>query len=138
MKLFQLNMKSFKECHFYIQSIMLLIALSAALQLPTNDYYGAIIFVIAIILGIYQFGMSILLMIKLKRVRLIKVYLYCTVGYFLFIVILPLSNIDISNGLYLELILWMPWVLAVFFVIATEDLLWIRNKKKNAEKEVLN
>ncbi|WP_462250870.1 hypothetical protein [Ekhidna sp.] len=117
---------------------MLLIALSAALQLPTNDYYGAIIFVIAIILGIYQFGMSILLMIKLKRVRLIKVYLYCTVGYFLFIVILPLSNIDISNGLYLELILWMPWVLAVFFVIATEDLLWIRNKKKNAEKEVLN
>lgn len=132
MKLPQFNTKGMKECHFYIQSVMILVAIACALQIPNDSSYVSWPLMIAVFLGTYQYGMCIVLMNKLKHTRWLERYFYGANGYFIFIVILLMFDVNFSEGFWKITVVGLPWVLAIFFIVITEDLLWIRNKTSDS------
>ena len=115
-----------KELHFYIQSLMILVALACGLQGPHEGvgYFYAVM--IQFFLGIYQYGMSWMLMNRLTtRKGPLTIYWVGVKMYVILLILLGLS-LDMSDWQWQVLVFGVPWVFAIYFLVVMEDLLWIR------------
>ena len=66
-----------KNLHFYVQSAMLILALSIAVLIPFEDSFLFGLLLIEFLLGIYQLTLSCILMKKLsQKTLLLKIYFY--------------------------------------------------------------
>lgn len=115
-----------KELHFYIQSLMILVALACGLQGPDQGvgyfYAGLLMF----LLGVYQYGMSWMLITRLKRNKgLLTIYWVGVKGYLILLILLGLS-LDLSDFQWQVLVFGVPWIFAIYFLVVIEDLLWKR------------
>lgn len=115
-----------KELHFYIQGGMLLVALGCGLQSPlTPDTYWVAAY-IQFFIGIYQYGMSWLLILKLRRkAPLLNIYFLLVKAYFIILLSFVLND-SFDDQRILVLFQVVPWMFSVFFLIVMEDLLWKR------------
>ncbi|MEQ8469834.1 MAG: hypothetical protein RIC35_01535 [Marinoscillum sp.] len=114
-----------KELHFYIQSVMILVAMALALQWPLGTDYSIFSLYIAFFLGMYQYGMSWFLMIRLRR-RSSFLKLYFFIVHFYFILCLSGNQVRqwLDTDIFDRMLFVIPVGLAVFFLVVIEELLW--------------
>lgn len=114
-----------KELHFYIQSVMILVAVALALQWPLGTDYSIFSLYIAFFLGIYQYGMSWFLMIRLrKRSFNLKLYFALVPTYFSVSILYGIYFPSLEDDFVGSVLFAMPGVLAIYFLVVIEELLW--------------
>lgn len=117
-----------KELHFYFQSLLIILALACALQGPHDTEFIFYALYMQFFLGVYQYGMSWFLMLKLKRTSHLLLIYFCLVHlYFLLGLFGGLGYVEWLDIKYLKILgSAAPWGLAIFFLVVIEDLLWKR------------
>ena len=117
-----------KELHFYFQSVMIILALACGLQGPHDIEFGFYALYMKFFLGVYQYGMSWFLMLKLRRKSNLLLIYFCLVHlYFLIALFGGLGYIDWLSEDTLKIVgLAVPGALAICFLVVIEDLLWKR------------
>jgi len=113
-----------KNLHFYIQSVMLILALSIAVQIPFNKDMFACILAIEFFLGAYQLVMSTLLNAKLSfRPILLRVHFYGSWVYIISLIIIGMSSTSWMTSGYWNLTLFIiPWAFAILFLVAMDEM----------------
>jgi 4-hydroxybenzoate polyprenyltransferase len=102
---------------------MVLITLGLAVQIPAQRNLFGYVVMIEFILGVYQMGMSFLLMNKLsKRSRLFEVYFYSSLGYVVVLIGLGISGPAWMGELWTFALFVFPWVFALLFLVAIDEL----------------
>lgn len=116
-----------KELHFYIQSLMFLLALACGLQGFLNGEGFIYAMMIQFFLGIYQYGMSWFLMKKLRRpAPLLSIYFLAANLYLIILIFMSLNKRSFDDLQWQVFLFGLPWVLAIYFIVVIEDLLWVR------------
>ena len=112
-----------KNLHFYIQSILVLLALSFAVQIPNDKHMLDSVILIEFILGVYQLGMSFMLMFKLsKKSKLLKLYFKGSLTYIFSLIVLLLLDMPGMNEWWEPALLVFPWAFAILFLVTIDDL----------------
>lgn len=112
-----------KNLHFYIQCILVLIALSLAVQIPAQRNLFGYVVLVEFILGVYQMGMSLMLMNKLtKKSRLFKIHFFSSLGYLFVLIVLGIISPAWMNELWTFALFVFPWAFALLFLIAIDEL----------------
>lgn len=117
-----------KNLHFYIQSVLLLVALCLAVQIPQRSEVEMILWLLQLVIGIYQLFMAFMLKMRLRQKSiLIEIYLLSSVTYLF--VLFWLGAIEphwMKNWWYLA-VFGLPWAFAIFFLVVIDELEYTRN-----------
>ena len=117
-----------KNLHFYIQSVLVLIAGAIALQIPFRNYLEGYVVMLELIVGFYQFGMGILLRSKLsKDDLLLDIHFLASIAFIFLLMILGVVSPTWMKELWSFAIFGFPWVLAIYFLIVIDSLEYKRN-----------
>lgn len=114
-----------KELHFYVQSILILLALAIGLQEPFLENLDGTVILIQFFLGVYQYGMSWFLMLRLRRGNVLLLVYFCLVPVYLLVLIFG-SNGYINwwdDSIQQVMLYVIPWGLAIYFLVVIEELL---------------
>jgi hypothetical protein len=101
---------------------MILVALSLAVQLPFNEMLIIYILKIEFLLGLYQMGMSLLLLGNLKTPsKMLKIHFLLAITYLLSLLTI---GVLVPNDFewWKPLILVIPWGLAILFLVTIDEL----------------
>lgn len=111
-----------KNLHFYIQCIMLLVALAIAIQVPLNQSLMGALLLIEFFLGLYQMGMSLLLIGNLsKPSKLLKIHFLLAIAYLLSLFLIGFIAPNDFEW-WKPFIMVIPWGLAILFLVAIDEL----------------
>lgn len=112
-----------KNLHFYIQCIMVLTALSLAVQIPLQrDLLGYVV-MIEFVLGVYQMGMSLMLRSRLsKKSRLLQIHFFGSAAYLLALIGLGIFSPGWMNEWWQFALFVFPWVFAILFLVTIDEL----------------
>lgn len=102
---------------------MALIALSFAVQIPSQrDLLGYVV-MIEFVLGVYQMGMSIMLSSRLsKKSRLLQIHFFGSIAYLLALIGLGIFSPDWMDELWIFALFVFPWAFALLFLVAIDEL----------------
>jgi hypothetical protein len=113
-----------KNLHFYIQSVMLIFALSIAVQIPfRGDFFFAVVCV-EFFLGVYQLMMSCLLMRKLSyRPLLLQLHFFGTWAYLVLLIVLGMNEPTwMDDGRWTIALYIIPWAFAILFLVSMDEM----------------
>lgn len=112
-----------KNLHFYIQSIMVLIALSLAVQIPSQGDLLGYVVLIEFVLGVYQMGMSLMLRSRLsKKTRLLQIHFYSSIGYLLTLIVIGALGPAWMDEWWIFALFVVPWAFAILFLVTIDEL----------------
>lgn len=117
-----------KHLHFYIQCLMLLLALSIAVRIPLDNMLAIYVVWIELILGAYQLFLSCILVNRLSRPSaLLRTHCYVSWIYLTGLLLLGITSPSWMSKTLWEIALWViPWGVAVFFLVVIDDLEHVR------------
>ncbi len=102
---------------------MVLIALSLAVQIPSQRDLFVYVGMIEFFLGIYQMGMSIMLRNRLsKKSQLLQIHFFGSIGYLIMIISLGCLDVDLVDGLWSFALFGLPWGFVILFLVAIDEL----------------
>lgn len=102
---------------------MVLIALGLAVQIPAQRNLFGYVVLIEFILGVYQMGMSLMLMNKLsKKSKLFEVHFFSSLGYLVALIGLGISGPAWMDEWWSFALFVFPWVFALLFLVAIDEL----------------
>ena len=125
-----------KELHFYIQSILILLAMGLALQIWNNRDMVFYVLSIQFFLGAYQYGMSWFLIRRLScNSPFLTIYFTSVNIYILALLFLSLIPDTLTSLQWKYILFGVPWVFSIYFLVVMENLLW---RKKPLERVISN
>lgn len=112
-----------KNLHFYIQSIMVLMALGLAVQIPSHRYLIGYVVFIEFVLGVYQMGMSFMLLRRLsKKTQLLQLHFLSSWVYLLGLIGLAALDPEWMDDWWKFAVFGFPWALAILFLVTMDEL----------------
>lgn len=117
-----------KNLHFYIQCLMLLLALSFAVQIPLKKELAGFVVLMECLIGIYQLGMSMMLFGKLsKHTLLMEIHLFGSMTYLILLAVLGMIGPTWMSEMWPFALYVFPWAIAIFFLVTIDELERKRN-----------
>jgi len=102
---------------------MVLVALSIAIQIPAHRNLFGYVVLIEFILGVYQMGMSFMLIGRLsKKSTLLLVHFSCSIIYLLVLIGLGIFSPDWMDEWWQFALFVFPWAFVVLFLVTMDEL----------------
>ncbi len=112
-----------KNLHYYIQCVLILLALSIAVQIPFQENLIGYVVMIEFLLGAYQLGMSVMLRCRLSRKStLLQVHFFSSIAYLLALIGLGVLSPVWMDELWPFALFAFPWVFAILFLVTIDEL----------------
>lgn len=114
--------------HFYIQSALVLLGLSIAVQVPIRQELFVYVVLLELFLVVYQTGMSVMLFTKLtKTSKLQHIHFFGSLAYLFLLIGLGVLDPQWMNQWWDIAFFVCPWVFIILFLVTIDDLERVRH-----------